>query len=286
MFDLWRDRGSTAEEKRQAMLSAYLDNALAPAERERFEAQLARDADLRAELQQLRAIKLQMRAMPRRRVPRSFALDPAVYGRPKSQPLLQLYPVLRGATALTALLFIFTLALGAFRGEFAPAGQAVAPATELVVSSEAVEEAAPAAADTAAITMEQAATSAPEAREGAPGQPEMGLAAEVTGQEAAGGDQAAETLPPESAPEALATVDGAALTEAETQPFATGAGENVAEVPPAEQPVGEEAPAGEVVPEALPSWLSLLPPVQIALAVVLTILLVLFLLARRQANRL
>ncbi len=55
-------------------------------------------------------------------VPRSFALDPAAYARPKAQPLLQLYPVLRGATALSAFLLIFVLALGVFQGQFGGVG--------------------------------------------------------------------------------------------------------------------------------------------------------------------
>jgi hypothetical protein len=49
----------------------------------------------------MRLLKMQMRALPRRRVPRSFALDPARYGRPKAQPAMQLYPILRGATDFT-----------------------------------------------------------------------------------------------------------------------------------------------------------------------------------------
>ena len=36
MFDFFRERGSTAEDKRREALGAYLDNALTPAERTRF----------------------------------------------------------------------------------------------------------------------------------------------------------------------------------------------------------------------------------------------------------
>lgn len=138
MFDFMRDRGLTAEEKRLEALGAYLDNALTAAERERFERQLAGDADLGAELEQMRALKMQMRAMPRRRVPRSFALDPALYGRPKSQPMMRAYPILRGATALTAFFLIFTLALGAFRGQFT--GGVMSGAAPQTVMIEAVQE--------------------------------------------------------------------------------------------------------------------------------------------------
>lgn len=144
MFDFWRNRGSTAEEKRLAALGAYLDNALPAGERERLEAQLTQDAELHTELEHMRVLRAQMQAMPRRRVPRSFALDPALYSCPKPQPLLQAYPFLRAATALSALLLIFTLALGAFRGQFigGAAANSAAPQAMMVA---AVEEAAPAA---------------------------------------------------------------------------------------------------------------------------------------------
>src|SRR5690606_32737251 len=123
--------------RQREALSAYLDNALPAAERERLEGQLARDTALRTELEQMRLLKAEMRAMPRRRVPRNFSLDPAVYGKPKAQPMMQLYPVLRGATALTAFLLIFTLALGAFRGG---SFDSAAPESAAVSNEVAVEE--------------------------------------------------------------------------------------------------------------------------------------------------
>ncbi len=111
MFDFLRNLTKSAEEKQQEALNAYLDDALSPQERQQFEQRLARDADLRLEVEQRRALQMQMRQMPRRRVPRNFTLDPAVYGRPQRQPLFEFYPVMRAATVLTALFFI--LALGA-----------------------------------------------------------------------------------------------------------------------------------------------------------------------------
>lgn len=159
MFDFLRDRGSTSADKRREALSAYLDNALAAAERERLEGQLARDATLRDEMERMRLLKLQMRAMPRRRVPRSFALDPALYGRPQAQPARQLYPALRGATALAAFFLIFTLALGMFRGQFAGDGAAVPAAISQSVTTE-----DSAAFEAAEAPQEQAAGGAAEER--------------------------------------------------------------------------------------------------------------------------
>jgi anti-sigma factor RsiW len=111
MFDFLRDIGQSAEDKRLEALNAYLDGALPAREQQVLEADLQRDAALRAELERLRIVRQELRAMPRRRVPRSFSLDPSLYGPPKAQPAQQLYPLLRGATALTALLFVFVLGL-------------------------------------------------------------------------------------------------------------------------------------------------------------------------------
>jgi len=151
MLEFWRERNSTAEEKRQIMLNAYLDNALPADERERFEVQLAQDEGLRADLERSRLLQGQMQAIARRRVPRSFALDPALYGRPKSQPLMNAYPLLRSATALAAIVLVFTFALGTFRGQFATGGGVsnAAPQAAMVSATEgmmAESEVAPAAA--------------------------------------------------------------------------------------------------------------------------------------------
>ncbi len=114
MFDFLRNLTKSDEEKHQEMLTAYLDNALTPKERQQFEQQLAGDAALQAELSEMRAWRQQMRRLPRRRAPRNFTLDPVLYGRPRSEPLLQAYPVLRTATALVAVIFVFALAANFF----------------------------------------------------------------------------------------------------------------------------------------------------------------------------
>ncbi len=152
MFDFLRNITKSAEEKQQEALSAYLSDALSPKERQQFEAQLAQDPGLQAELEQMRALRQALRQMPPRRVPRNFTLDPAVYGRPARQPLIQAYPILRGATALTAVFLIFALAAGLFTGlgedaqsmavEMVPAAEVAleaAPQEEVVTEGEAVE---------------------------------------------------------------------------------------------------------------------------------------------------
>jgi hypothetical protein len=114
MFDYLRNLTKSAEEKQQEALNAYLDDALSPKERQQFEQQFAADADLRQAVEQRRALQMQMRQMPRRRVPRNFTLDPAVYGRPQRQPLFQLYPAMRVAAVLTAFFFILAISADLF----------------------------------------------------------------------------------------------------------------------------------------------------------------------------
>ena len=162
MFDFVRNLSKSEAEKRQEALSAYLDDALSARQRQAFEQQLAQDADLRRELEAQRLIRQQMRALPRRSVPRSFTLDPAAYGAPRKERLVQAYPVLRAATALTAFFFVAALALSLFSGggasQTAMMAQTAAEAPmqegEIAAAPEmAVEEAA---ADTAVAATETA----------------------------------------------------------------------------------------------------------------------------------
>lgn len=103
----WRTSG---EERQEEALNAYLDDALSAGERQHLERQLAKDEQLRAQLEELRSLKQQLRQLPRLPVPRNFMLDPAVYGRPEKKLLFQPVPVLRLATALTAFFFVVAVA--------------------------------------------------------------------------------------------------------------------------------------------------------------------------------
>ena len=296
MFDFFRERGSTAEDKRREALGAYLDNALTPAERTRFERQLAGDPAMRAELEQMRLLKRQMRAMPRRRVPRSFALNPALYSRPKPQPMMQLYPVLRGATALTAFFLIFTLALGAFRGQFTGGEDApTAVFTTAEIAQEAVqEEAAPAEGAAAAGEEERSGESA--------AVPTEAVMADLAAQEAITETFAIEAVPPAEGtpmPEGTLAVGEVPSTElslesdAPSPPAATETPAVLAynEPPP---PVATEIAtiaeeetltAQEDATQADP-LAGVLRPLQIGLGVAFILLLVLWLVARRRARSL
>ncbi len=284
MLDYLRNRRASPAEKRQEMLNAYLDNALTAAERERFERQLAGDAALRDEMERLRTLKIQMRSMPRRRVPRSFALDPALYGRPKPQPLMRAYPVLRGATALTALLLIFTLALGMFQGGSFGQTADSAPAAEIITMSEMpVEE--------PAMSPESAHMAAPDAREALDGaRPTVEVAleesAELFATEALTDSFTLEAAPvPPASPAPEEDMAAAGMPETELSPQLEMETADTAEPEVAESGMPAN-PVEEEVTEATGgrAFGNFLGPLQITLLIVFLLLLALLLIARRQVR--
>lgn len=178
MFDFIQGFGKSADEKRTEALNAYLDGALSPRDRQQLEASLQQDAALRAQLEQMRRVRLALTNMPRRRVPRSFSLDPALYGPPKRQPAQQLYPLLRGATALTALLFIFVLGLGALN--LNRADQIATPAETVTMAEPAAMLVTVPAAELELEAAPQAATAAMAIEEAASDEPSEGVTSETT----------------------------------------------------------------------------------------------------------
>lgn len=140
MFEFWREWRKSAEEKRQERINAFLDDALSPAERQRFEEELAADAALQAEVARLRVLKQQLRQLPSRPVPRQFMLDPAKYGRPAPQPLFQFYPVLRTATVLTGIFLVIAIGLSMFQSSTQLQGIAFQAEPEMVEVTRVVTE--------------------------------------------------------------------------------------------------------------------------------------------------
>jgi hypothetical protein len=152
MLDILRNLTRSTEEKRQEQLNAYLDGELRGAARGQFEARLAAEPELRAELSQLRAVKQGVGQLPRLRAPRNYTLDPAVYGRPVPARSPALYPALRLATVLTAFLLVIALGLELAPGTEVASDSAEAPVAlfETTVAEEvAMEEAEESTAMTA-----------------------------------------------------------------------------------------------------------------------------------------
>lgn len=219
MFDFLRNLTKTEEEKQQETLSAYLDDALTPREKEAFEAKLREDTILRASLEQQRLVKQNISQLPRVRAPRNFTLDPAAYGRPTPQTAFRLYPVLRAATVLAAILLISLFSL-----------DIVTPDADQVET----EAEAPIALSNVARDEESANTAA-----------EPAPAAEVEMVEEQAGE--AELAEEESFEEAEEPVEEAMEEEAAEaeEAMEEEPAEEEAFVPPAEPSVGEGAAAGE-----------------------------------------
>jgi hypothetical protein len=167
MFDFLRDLRKSDEEKQQESLSAYLDGALTPTQMVQFAQRLSVDADLRSQLEQQRQIKENLRLLPRVPAPRYFTLDPAVYGRPQSQPGFPLYPALRTATVLVALLLVFAVSFDLFTGTVSAPGPAAFESAvgELAVEDQTLEQALPAEEPVASEPLEESAIVASEAIE-------------------------------------------------------------------------------------------------------------------------
>jgi hypothetical protein len=237
------DGKKMSTERREEALSAYIDGELTPRERADLEGALARDPALRAELEEMRQVVGMMKAVPQVRLPRSFTLDPAVYGRTR-QPWLRLYPALRTATVLATLVFVFL-----FAGNLLVnlSGTAAVPAEE-------PQMAAMRAAETTVVESEKAVEVTREVE--APAPKVASSAAPEESAEEAGVPVAQEEAPAppadtESQGEGVARVMGTEEAAESAEPVE----------PPVAAPAGEEA-AGEESPEPTgePPMLMAVPP--------------------------
>jgi anti-sigma factor RsiW len=91
------------------LLSAYLDGQLSSSEAARLESRLERERDLRGAMQDLRASRTALRALPRRKAPRNFTLQPHMARLEAPAPTA--FPVLRFASVLASVLFLATVAV-------------------------------------------------------------------------------------------------------------------------------------------------------------------------------
>ena len=97
MLDWLRERRKSAETRREEQINAYVDGALDALETRQFESEMRADPALEAEVVALRRIKGGLQMLPRRRAPRNFTLDPAVYGKPERAASPLLYPATHSA---------------------------------------------------------------------------------------------------------------------------------------------------------------------------------------------
>lgn len=251
MLDGFLNRKKENKVGHQSMLSAYLDGELTARERAKLEKELARNSALRTELDELRRTVQMVRSLPPLAVPRSFTLDPAVYGRVKPRRLY-LYPIMRAATVLAMLVFAFLFAGSLFLG-----GTAMAPDQEVEMMAVDVthvvekELAIPEAAE-----MEQVGDEAVE-------EP----AAELLGEAPTGEDSVEERqlgAPAEEVAEKVVEVGEEVVLEAESALAPTAEMPAAAYPPPLAEPAEGGVSAGGALPTAtaMPSILSTPSPTE------------------------
>ena len=123
-----------------AQLSAYLDDALPASERRKLERRLAADSGLRKMLDELRAVKTNLRELPLVKPPRSFTLTPKTVGaQPSRRTWERVAPAMNWATAIAALLFAVLLTAD-LSGGFSTARELAAPAPEAAMLAQAPAE--------------------------------------------------------------------------------------------------------------------------------------------------
>lgn len=110
-------------------LSAYLDNALSPIEKQQLEARLQTSPELQQILHELRITRALLRSVPRRRAPRNFTLTPQMAGIHRQQRAAWLVPVFSMSSALATLLLVISLFVEMFAapGAAAPMHLVAAP---------------------------------------------------------------------------------------------------------------------------------------------------------------
>ncbi|GAB4482793.1 MAG: hypothetical protein OHK0031_05620 [Anaerolineales bacterium] len=135
-------------------LSSLLDERLPEAQANRLHARLEQDADLRAAHENLRQARAILRQLPQRRAPRNFTLTRQMTG--VRAPTPRLFPAFQWASALTAIFFLFSLALNF------PLMNAI-PATEapMLAAAPFAAESIPAATEMPLAAMAPAATAEP-----------------------------------------------------------------------------------------------------------------------------
>lgn len=203
MFDWLRNLLKTKDERHQERLTRYLDGSLPTAERQAFEQTLAQNPSLQADLQAQQQVKQILRQLPRQSAPRNFVLDPALYAKRQPSTAEQLYPKLRLATAVMAVLLVGVIVLdfGVPPANTPSAQMDAAAAPQVAQSAEVTNsepaELAPYAAEAEMATMaEEQADMSTLADEPAP-ESETGLMAPAAmgGSEAAADSEAAAMAP-------------------------------------------------------------------------------------------
>ena len=250
-------RRAKERQRRDELLSAYLDGQLSAGERARLDARLATDPSLRNELDALRRTVALVRDLPSLPLPRNFILPQTMAPRTRPVPPVRrrrawAAPLLTAATAVVSLMFVVVLA-----GDLLfPAIGSVAPEPLVELAPQPQKEAprialAPSPGGEDAVLAEEEAAEA-----------EVEVTVEVEGAvpAPAAAEMPAEEIPVEEAPMATSPespdegdVYAAETLESEGVPEPSGGG-GVPEEPSA--PAPQAGPSATETPAASPSRLA------------------------------
>jgi anti-sigma factor RsiW len=240
-------RRESERERRDELLSAYLDDELSTEEQARLEAQLATDPALRAELDALRHTVTLVRDLPPVPLPRNFVLPQTMAVLPRPTPSVRprrgwTAPLLTAATAVVSLMFVVVLV-----GDLLLSGTGGLPAAPMAepAMERAIEVEAPAEAPQAAL----APSPIVEAEEVAAEAVEAEVVVEVTVVVEAEEDLSLDTMPTDT------PLSQPAEAPLPAEPAATDEGEDYVveapregEVTPTASALGVGGPAVEPIP--------------------------------------
>ncbi len=124
------------------MLSAYLDDALKPAERQGIEARLIREPQLRERLQDLQVTRSLIRNLPRQKAPRPFTLTSDMV-RVRQPRRKSRFNFLKLASSFAAILLVFLLGVEVLFSQNVIAFPQPLAAAPMAESDEILDEATP-----------------------------------------------------------------------------------------------------------------------------------------------
>ena len=269
MFGRRRDE----EERRDELLSAYLDGELSQRERELLEVRLSEDPALRADLRAVHRTMSLVRDLPEVAAPRNFILSESMVERrrpveagpgarpePSRRARAWAAPLLTAATMLVSLLFIVVLAGDLLLPQIGGLASAPAPmasheeAPEMMMEAAPTDDAGPREAEPeksepADLGSPPPVSAAESAGEESPEEPEMAVEEEEADMEATRAAQAPAgaggTPPPER--EAGPTEEGGTLAVPTVAPTVTAVTAHTPTIP-AEPPVISEDERGLAEP--------------------------------------
>ena len=130
--------------KELLQVSAYIDGALSPKEKQAFEAHLASSATLQKELQEYKRLKVSLRSLPQKKAPRNFTLSPEKVKLRKAAP--RLASAFSFASAGVAILLMLAFGSEYLLGRNTPmvSKEAAAPQTAMLESAPAEDATEPA----------------------------------------------------------------------------------------------------------------------------------------------